>query len=551
MVSYVLLQIKCILIKKYFINGICSILLFAKVALFYYLSMSRLTKQKDMINRSLTIIIFLLFSLNSCNAQVKEKKDTQEPCVNREPVVAGSFYPKEKAKLTSQLQQFFKEAESKTSNNEVAAIIAPHAGYVYSGKVAASSYNQIDPAKEYQNIFILAPSHRVSFNGASIYSHGNYETPLGEVKVNRKLARKLIDENQNFVFNQQAHAQEHSLEVQLPFLQHHLKSDFQIIPIVIGTRNKHTCKKMAEALEPYFNPNNLFVISTDFSHYPDYQDAKKVDEASAKAVVSNSPEKLLQTIQENSNKQITNLATSMCGWPAVLTVLNITSQKKEIAIKKIDYQNSGDITKNKRRVVGYWSIAFYRKNQKKTNNMSFQLNDQEKETLLKLARESLRNYLSEGSLPDVDKDRLTPTLKKNAGAFVTLHKDGKLRGCIGRFNPDMPLFEVVQKMAVAAATRDTRFANVLEGELDDIDIEISVLTPMKKTNDISEIELGRHGIYVKKGMRSGTFLPQVADKTEWTKEEFLGHCARDKAGIGWEGWKDADVYTYEAIIFEE
>ncbi len=504
-----------------------------------------------MFNRIVFTVTVLLFSLNSCNSQVKEDRNSQEPCINREPVVAGSFYPGSKEQLTSTLKQLFNKASSRQNKEEIAAIIAPHAGYVFSGEVAAASYMQINPAKEYQNIFILAPSHRVSFNGASIYSKGNYKTPLGEVKVNRNLARKLIDKNQYFVFKQQAHAREHSLEVQLPFLQHHMKSDFQIIPIVVGTKNKHTCKKMAEALEPYFNSDNLFVISTDFSHYPDYQDAKKVDKATAEAVVSNSPDQLLQTIQANRNKNIPNLATSMCGWPAVLTMLEVTSGRDDIQIKKVKYQNSGDAAQKKDRVVGYWAVAFYRNNQEKSNDMSFQLNDQEKKTLLELARETIESYLANGSLPEAEEEKITPALEEQTGAFVTLTKKGELRGCIGRFNPDMPLYEVVQKMAVAAATKDTRFPSVLKGELKDIDIEISVLTPMKKIDDMEEIEVGTHGIYIKKGMRSGTLLPQVAKEKGWTKEEFLGYCSRNKAGLGWEGWKDAEVYTYEAIVFKE
>jgi len=137
------------------------------------------------------------------------------------------------------------------------------------------------------------------------------------------------------------------------------------------------------------------------------------------------------------------------------------------------------------------------------------------------------------------------------GAFVSLKKKGKLRGCIGTFKPDAPLYNLIQTMTIASATEDTRFLPVQANELKDIDIEISVLTPMKRINDVSKIVLGKHGIYIKKDGRSGTFLPQVATETGWTLEEFLGHCARDKAGIGWDGWKNAEVYTYEAIVFKE
>ena len=148
-------------------------------------------------------------------------------------------------------------------------------------------------------------------------------------------------------------------------------------------------------------------------------------------------------------------------------------------------------------------------------------------------------------------DAYAPALQKKAGAFVTLHTSGKLRGCIGRFDVDEPLYKIVQEMAIASATRDYRFAPVTAAELSEINIEISVLTPLRKIQSIDEIVLGKHGIYIKKGMQSGTFLPQVATDTKWSLEEFLGHCARDKAGIGWDGWKDAEIFIYEAIVFSE
>jgi len=159
--------------------------------------------------------------------------------------------------------------------------------------------------------------------------------------------------------------------------------------------------------------------------------------------------------------------------------------------------------------------------------------------------------LRTGQLPKVDTASFSPALKVHTGAFVTLNKENRLRGCIGRFMADEPLWKVVQQMAVAAAVQDPRFPPVKPVEMDKTNIEISVLTPLKKINSIDEIKLGRDGIYLVKNNRSGTFLPQVATETGWNLEEFLGHCARDKAGLGWNGWKDAELYTYQAIVFDE
>jgi hypothetical protein len=488
--------------------------------------------------------------LLSCPSEAQVKDDAGE-ADDREAVFAGKFYPAEKGELKASLNQYFSQATGKQTNAPVAALIAPHAGYPYSGKVAAAAYKQLDPQRRYENIFIIAPSHRVSFEGASIYHKGDYTTPLGKVKVNRELAEKLVRENEIFVFNQSAHTQEHSLEVQLPFLQHHLKQDFQIVPIVTGTQDQEKIREIAGILEPYFNEHSLFVVSTDFSHYPGYEDAVKVDQASGDAITANSPEKLMNTLRANAEKDISNLVTSMCGWPGVYALLNITGKKDDLQIKKILYRNSGDALNRKDRVVGYWAISFYRKNKKNQQNMSFQLNQEEKKTLLHIARKTLEEYIRNDRKPEFEEEQFSETLKKETGAFVTLQKGGELRGCIGRFEAKLPLYELVGQLAVSSATQDIRFSTVDEEELDEITIEISVLTPMEKIESIEEIEPGTHGIYIQKGGMTGTLLPQVAEKFDWTREEFLGHCARDKAGIGWEGWKDADVYTYRAIVFSE
>jgi AmmeMemoRadiSam system protein A len=153
--------------------------------------------------------------------------------------------------------------------------------------------------------------------------------------------------------------------------------------------------------------------------------------------------------------------------------------------------------------------------------------------------------------PEVDDKNFSPGLKLHSGAFVTLKEKGELRGCIGRFTADIPLWQVIQQMAISSATQDSRFNPVTAREIDKLEIEISVLSPMKRIYSADEIVLGKHGIYIQKGYYSGTFLPQVATETGWSREEFLGHCARDKAGLGWDGWKDAELYTYEAFVFGE
>jgi AmmeMemoRadiSam system protein B/AmmeMemoRadiSam system protein A len=495
-------------------------------------------------------LLFFLLVCYSCSSQDNSENLYQQQLHNLKPAFAGQFYPANKTELEQNLKVLFSEAEPQKVNN-VLAVISPHAGYIFSGMVAASGFNQLDPEKQYENIFLIASSHRAYYEGASIYSVGNCETPLGEIKVNIILARKLIDENDFFSFKPDAHISEHSIEVQLPFLQYKLMQDFQIIPIVIGTQSKKVCEKIAEALKPYFNEKNLFIISSDFSHYPEYNVANKWDNITSNAILANDPDLFFKTINDESDDKIRNLDTRACGWSSLLTLLYMTQKNPDVEFTHILYKNSGDTEYgDKDRVVGYNSIVISKKG--KCNPVDqFHLNNQDKEDLLEIARNTIEVYISGNKIPVLFPQNYSESLKTKCGAFVTLKKNHELRGCIGKFDAEHPLYEVVQQMAIASSTKDSRFLPVTKNELKDIEIEISVLTPMQKIKSVDEIVLGRHGIYIKKGYLSGTFLPQVAIETGWNLEEFLGHCSRDKAGLGWDGWKEADVYIYEAQVFGE
>jgi AmmeMemoRadiSam system protein B/AmmeMemoRadiSam system protein A len=488
------------------------------------------------------LLLLLLLFVSVCNSQNRSE--------DRPPAVAGKFYPGRPDELRQTLDKLFSKAVAHKDLPDVVAVIVPHAGYVYSGEVAASGFNQVDPNKAYDNIFILGPSHHVGFEGAAVYCSGNFITPLGTVEVNRALGEELIKKNIMFTRRTDAHAYEHSIEVEIPFLQYHLKKQFRIVPIVLGANRPETCRSIGEALKPFLNEKNLFVMSTDFSHYPKYDDAVIVDKVTAEAIVSNSPENLIKAIRKYEQSGMPNLATCLCGVSGVLTLLYMTSPGANVTYHPIQYKNSGDVpVGDKEHVVGYYAIAVTK--EAKPGKASFELDTKEKTALLAIARRTVEHYIRTRLVPKVDPMTLGDSLKTPCGAFVTLNKHGVLRGCIGRFDASEPLYKVVQEMAVASSTQDYRFKPVEEGEVKDLKIEISVLTPMRKISSIDEFQLGRHGIYIRKGFRSGTFLPQVAKETGWTKEEFLGHCAQDKAGIGWEGWKEADLYVYEALVFGE
>lgn len=459
------------------------------------------------------------------------------------------FYPAEADELKRTLELLYARAVPSGSRTRPLALISPHAGYVYSGEVAASAFNLLEPDIRYEHVFILGPSHRVAFDGAAIYCRGDFLTPLGRVRVDKELGRELIASHSVFSDRTDAHLYEHSIEVQLPLLQYRLEQDFTIVPIAIGSGDPGTCDKIAEALRPYLRAENLFIISTDFSHYPSYEDAKEVDERIARAIVTNDPTELLREIQRSESEGIPHLSTCMCGWTGVLTLLTMTANAPGVSYEIIQYRNSGDAEAGDRsRVVGYYAIAvLYEQGERG----AVEFGDAEKMTLLAISRDALEGYVLSGGLPKMDASALPRTLTGGGGAFLSLYKQHELRGCIGRFVSSEPLYEVVRELTVSAASEDPRFTPVNAAELAAIEIEISVLTPLRKVQSVDEIELGRHGVYMIDGLRRGTFLPPVADQTGWTKEEFLGHCARDKAGIGWYGWKEADIYVYEAEVFGE
>lgn len=476
--------------------------------------------------------------MTSCNEQ-------KTPVV-RPATQANRFYTGNPEELSQEVDSFLALHSSRTTYQNVAALIVPHAGYYFSGNVAASAYMTLNPKKSYKRIFLLGPSHHEWLNGASVNSKVDYyATPLGNVKVDRETAQQLIDADSVFSYKAAAHAQEHCLEVQLPFLQRRLDEVPPIVPIIISTNDYSKLKRMAEMLRPYFTDDNLFIISSDFSHYPSYEDAYEVDTKTGKAIETGDVEQLIATIENNADSGKRNLATSACGEFPIITLMLMLNHNYEI--KHLMYQNSGDIDNHDHsRVVGYHAFAFLRKQISETE---FTLTDADKKQLKEIALQSIKDSLDSKPIARPTLHSQLSILNSKCGAFVSLHKYGRLRGCIGHFGEDYPLHEIVAEMARAAAFEDPRFTPVTREELDDIDIEISVLTPMRRIQSIDEFELHRHGIYIRKGFRSGTFLPQVADEVNWTKEEFIGHCSQDKAGLGWDDWRDAELYVYEAIVF--
>ena len=473
----------------------------------------------------------------------------------RKPAVAGSFYPSTPKEILALAGPWVHPVPDGPAPQ---AVIVPHAGYVFSGEVAAAAFNRIPKGTAYKRIFLLGPSHRVGFNAASVDTlYDRAGTPLGEVPVDTALGAELIRAGKGcFVCRRDAHADEHCLEVQLPLLQMTFGEVPPIVPIVIGSQRLSVLEQIAEVLEPYFNAENLFVISSDFSHYPAYEDARKSDLYLAEAITSGGLESFLEALSQIDRMDYTGQDTAACGANAIAVLLALLDGqgRGRFEAEHVLYRNSGDSRYgDKDRVVGYNAIVFTRRAKAaadiRPEEHLFHFSQEEKRAMVATARAAI--HASLGLDFDGDASPVGILKDKGYGVFVTLRLDGRLRGCIGRFTSTASLSATIREMAQSAAFSDPRFPALSGKEAPRVDIEVSVLSPLKRIRSVDEFKLGRDGIYMIKGSRHGTFLPQVAEETGWTTEEFLGHCARDKAGIGWNGWKEAELYTYQTEVVNE
>lgn len=494
--------------------------------------------------RRIYVVIALLITINT----VAMPSRPEAPKVRR-PAVAGSFYPASAQEIKSMLGGWLRPSGDVAPQ----ALIVPHAGYVFSGEVAAAAFNRIPGGHAYKRVFLLGPSHRAAFTAASVDTLYSFaETPLGCVPIDVATGRELIGRGEGvFTCRSDAHEREHCLEVQLPFLQMILGEVPPVVPVIIGTERVSVLDEIAGLLAPYFTPDNLFVISSDFSHYPSYEDARKSDLYLADVIRTGGFNEFLQGLAQIIETGYKREDTPACGACAIAVLLGMmdTQGRDGFSVEHLMYRNSGDSPYGDRdSVVGYNAFAVTRRTPQASDHL-FEFSAAEKKAMIATARSAICSALRMNFDGD---DRPVGILReKGYGVFVTLRLDGDLRGCIGRFVSDESLSDTIREMALSAAFHDPRFPALSRQEAARTEIEVSVLSPLRKISSVDEFKLGRDGIYIIKGARHGTFLPQVAAETGWSTEEFLGHCARDKAGIGWDGWRDAELYTYQTEVVGE
>ena len=503
-----------------------------------------------------------------------------EPQQVWEPQVAGRFYPGSEIALKDQINSFFKNVPKQTLKGKPLAVISPHAGYQYSGQVAAYGYSTI---KDYgfNRAIVLSPSHFMGgkrFRGVSILNVKNFKTPLGIIPVDQEACNQLLNTSKTpsssasqkttpvlFGSYEGAYKGEHSLETQLPFLQLALK-DFKLIPIMVGILIDNDYDLVANAIRPLMDDKTLVVVSSDFTHYGEgygYVPFKKDVEKNIHTLDYGAFNKILSKDFEGLRAYRMETGINACGIIPVALLLKLLPNDAQGEI--LNYDTSGRQSNDFSFSVSYASIIFTKSTETKSGhnvpkletqaiNPSFSLTEDEKTFLLSLARNTLETYTKTGIPPKLNQTEQTISsrLKEKYGVFVTLKKCGELRGCIGYILPRTPLLQAVIENTINSSSNDWRFSPVEAKETSNITIEISVLSPPKKINGPDEFIVGKEGIVIRKGPSSAVFLPQVATEQGWDKTETLCQLCR-KAGLSIDAWKDEgmEFYVFTADVFHE
>lgn len=470
------------------------------------------------------------------------------------PFVSGTFYPSDKKEITNFLSTAFKNAQQynkKTNGKDIKAIISPHAGYQFSGKIAAISYSAIKG--DYDTFIIIAPSHRKYIESATTTKE-IFLTPLGEVYVDKDftdllLKNKLFNEDSNSFVN------EHSVEVQLPFLQYKFKN-FKIVPILVNTTDTSKLTDISRAIKEAIDKSGkkiFIIVSSDFTHYPSYDTSKIVDSSTIESLKYMDENYFYLTHKIILNKKIKNLETTACGAEAIFVGMSLSKLLGANEFIPLENKNSYDAdpkNSTKESVVGYVSGVFAKS--KNTNGYKTILSEEQKKILLDEARKSIISYINgnrniiDNTLSDI------PEFNLPKAVFVTINENGYLRGCIGSTEPVLLLNDAVKYFALSAAFGDRRFKPLEKGEINKIKIEISILSPLKEINDYKKIREKVDGVMVSSSKGNGLFLPQVWDYFD-KKEDFLNQLCTEKAGLDKNCWKDKEtkLFIFQVEKFSE
>ncbi|HEY82383.1 MAG TPA: AmmeMemoRadiSam system protein B [Dehalococcoidia bacterium] len=420
----------------------------------------------------------------------------------RSPVVAGQFYPGSASQLRQMLATLLDEEAEK---QEALGAVSPHAGYVYSGAVAGAVISRI---KFKDTFIIMGPNHTGMGKPLSIMTRGRWQTPLGEVEIDSELAEQILATSRHLQEDAAAHQYEHSIEVQLPFLQY-FRPEVRIVPITLAHASAAIYKEVGEDIARAVGELKrevVIIASSDMTHYEPQESARSKDSQAIEAILHLDEDELLKRVEESN--------ISMCGYAPTAVLICAAKKLGAKAAELISYQTSGDTTGDYTSVVGYAGII---------------IKAVEMHPLVKLAKATVESYVREGKVPPPPEE-LTPEMQKRAGVFVSLHKFGELRGCIGTFEPTRRnVAEEIISNAISSATRDPRFPPVAPEELKDLEYSVDVLTTPRPVRDKSELDPKKYGVIVESGFRRGLLLPDLEGVD--SVEQQISIC-RQKAGIG-------------------
>lgn len=466
----------------------------------------------------------------------------------RPAACAGTWYPEDSGKLAEQIDALLAGAAPPTITGRPIAVVAPHAGYRFSAPVAAAGYACLK-GQTYKRVIVLAFSHRNagSYRGIDVPGEfAAYATPLGDVPIDRAFCDKLL-EHKLFAAHPGVDAGEHSLELQLPFLQRVL-GQFALVPLYVGRMSDSDNAEAAQAIVSSLDDDTLLVVSSDFTHFGanyGYFPFREDVPNKLRELADDAERSICRCDYDGFETHLEKTGDTICGRGPLLLLLRILSMQGGAEGVRTAFDTSGQMTGDWSSSVTYQSFVFTRR--------PGTLGDAERQALLRLARQTVTDYLRDGSRPRVDADALPAKVRGDGACFVTLENHGQLRGCIGNMVAQGPLYRAVIDNAVSAC-KDYRFVGnpVTTQELGELHIEISYLTPMQPVDDTNEIVIGKHGLMIELGNYRGVLLPQVAYERGWTRAEFLQQVCH-KAGLSADAWKrpEARIYSFEAEVFGE
>lgn len=490
-------------------------------------------------------------------AEQQQPSEAQHPKL-RPASVAGAFYPADATTLTAIMDGMLAHVSGPLVEGQILAAVAPHAGYVYSGPVAAHTYASLK-GRRYARVVVIAPSHYEGFGFTSIYDGDGYITPLGIVPVDVKFVRELAGIDASIQISERGHVAtsrgaEHAIEVQLPWLQHVL-GNFSLVPVVMGNQSYESSLALGEALANLIRQrenhvaegahelpgDTLIVASSDLSHYHTSDEAEKIDRQTLNGLEAWDYLKMSCNFKSR--------VWEACGGAPIITAMIAAERLGANRASVLNYANSGEVSGDSTCVVGYGAGVFVKTKNGNVVQSAFSLNEEEENQLLGLAQNAVERAVRSHTLYQPQATG-NDVLDQNCGAFVTLMEAGKLRGCVGYTAAAQPLYKTVRDTATLAALRDPRFPPVTEDELPELQYELSVLSSLVRVDDVSQIEIGKHGLLLRNGNREGLLLPQVAVEHHWDRSRFLQETCL-KAGLAPDCWThcDTEIFCFSAIVF--